>query len=146
MDNRSERSGAQLEEILNEQQQVADSKSERREERRGGGWNESSIPRSECGCTELAIFPPGPADLDAWRELLSRRPDLAPAVSAEEAEAQSQLRGSPNGVATGLDRVERLRSGGNGVVPLQAAYALVSLVASLRARCIRERAEKLLAA
>ena len=39
-------------------------------------------------------------------------------------------------------RVEQLRAAGNGVVSIQAAYAIVNLVASLRARCIRESEER----
>ncbi|MDB5445674.1 MAG: DNA-cytosine methyltransferase [Phenylobacterium sp.] len=69
---------------------------------------------------EGPLFPPGPADLDAWRALLVGRPDLEPAV-----------RRGADGLA---DRVDRLRMLGNGVVPLQAAYALRTLATRLAAR------------
>ncbi len=66
----------------------------------------------------LPLFPPGPGDLDAWREVLAYRPELEPAVCR---------------VADGVaDRVDRLRSVGNGVVPLEAAYALGVLRDALR--------------
>ena len=66
-------------------------------------------------------FPPGPADADTWRAVLERWPELAP--------AQPELRGLANGLAPRVERfrVERLRTAGNGVVPLVAARALVTL-------------------
>lgn len=67
-----------------------------------------------------ALFPPGPDDLDGWREVLAARPDLEPSVHR---------------MADGLaDRVERIRLHGNGVVPLVAAYALRTLATRLAAR------------
>ena len=66
---------------------------------------------------ELPLFPPGPGDLEAWRAVLARDPSLEPAI---------------RGVADGLaSRVDRLRLLGNGVVPLQAAYAFCTLLARL---------------
>lgn len=62
------------------------------------------------------LFPPGPDDLDGWRRYLAVRPDLEPSV----------CRGS-DGLA---NRVDRLRLLGNGVKPLQGAYAIRSLVAA----------------
>lgn len=90
-------------------------------------------------------FPPGPAALDEWRAILGIRPDLAPAISEAEAQTQSELCGLADGMGPMLDRVERLRAGGNGVVPLVAAYALIMLVASLRARCLSELQEQIAA-
>lgn len=66
---------------------------------------------------ELPAFPPGPTDIGRWREILAADPTLEPAI---------------RGMAPGLaHRVGRLRLAGNGVVPLQAAYAFVSLWACL---------------
>lgn len=65
----------------------------------------------------LPLFPPGPEELDGWREVLKQRPDLEPSVCR---------------IPNGLDnRVDRLRACGNGVVPLVAAYAYRTLKAAL---------------
>jgi DNA (cytosine-5)-methyltransferase 1 len=69
----------------------------------------------------LPLFPPGPEALAEWGRVLGTRPDLAP--------AQSSVRLVADGVAP--DRARWLRMLGNGVVPLQAAYAFVSLFAAL---------------
>lgn len=78
----------------------------------------------------LSLFPPGPADLDGWRRVLAHSPHLEPAVCR-----------MADGVAARLDlagphaaRIERLRLLGNGVVPLQAAYAIRTLCARLAAQ------------
>jgi DNA (cytosine-5)-methyltransferase 1 len=63
-------------------------------------------------------FPPGPRDLDAWRAILERRPELSP--------AQPRVRRVADGLAGGLESAvwaDRLRLLGNGVVPAQAAEA-----------------------
>lgn len=73
----------------------------------------------------LPDFPPGPGDADGWRHVLSRAPELEPA-----------FRRVADGVASRMDiaRVDRLRMLGNGVVPLEAAYALRTLITRLAAR------------
>jgi hypothetical protein len=108
------------------------------------------------------FFPPGPADRDAWAEILSSSPNLAPALSRFDVfcqhaidagyldvsmvgrsskeigtairktvaaqKAQQQIRGLTHVVARRMvGRVDALRSGGNGVVALQGAFAFISL-------------------
>lgn len=70
-----------------------------------------------------ALFPPGPAARDEWREILRERPDLAPAV-------ESEVRGMASGTSRKLDfsRADQLRSLGNLVVPIQGACALTLLL------------------
>lgn len=91
------------------------------------------------------IFPPGPSDREAWAEILSHGSDHAPAIALDDVVSlanrlQSDLKGPFNAasqprlrrMAYGLARRARaLRLLGNGVVPLQAAYAWRSLSASL---------------
>lgn len=67
----------------------------------------------------LPLFAPGPFDLEAWRGCLALDPALEPAFCRVA-----------DGLAAGLD-ANRLRLAGNGVVPLAAAYAFVSLWAAL---------------
>lgn len=67
-----------------------------------------------------SVFPPGPGDIDAWRNVLARAPQLEPAV-----------RRMADGLAS---RVDQLRMLGNGVVPLQAAYAVRTLATRLAER------------
>ena len=64
-------------------------------------------------------FPPGRNDGERWRAVLGEYPGLAPAV-------ESRLRGVADGVADRLDR-SRLALTGNGVVPLVAAHAWLTL-------------------
>lgn len=66
-----------------------------------------------------AIFPPGPTDAQGWQRVLREAPHLVPAV-----------RGMADGMAS---RVDRLRMLGNGVVPLEAAYAVRTLLPRLAA-------------
>ena len=68
------------------------------------------------------LFPPRPDELDRWREVLEIDDALAP--------AQPALRLLADGLAE--DRARWLRLYGNGVVPLQAAYAFISLWSALR--------------
>ena len=67
-----------------------------------------------------SLFPPGPADLDAWRDIPEY---LAPAV-------EPGLRVLVDGIALVVDesRADQLRCCGNGVVPLQAAVAFTELL------------------
>lgn len=67
------------------------------------------------------IFPPGPGDIEGWRAILDAAPCLEPAI-----------RRLPDGLAT--SRIDWLRLLGNGVVPLQAAYALRTLAHRLAGR------------
>ena len=62
-------------------------------------------------------FPPGPSASAEWKDILSQRPDLAPAV-------ESKVRGMADGSSRTLDRTPLFRILGNGVVPTQAHYAL----------------------
>lgn len=71
------------------------------------------------------LFAPSPGDRENWKTALERAPELEPA-----------FRRVADGLASRLDiaRVDRLRMLGNGVVPLEAAYALRTLVTRLAAR------------
>lgn len=84
-------------------------------------------------------WPPGPEDTDRWNAVLAVWPGLSPAVAPGGGAGAAQRLGAgasaqPEflGVADGLaDRVERLHSIGNGVVPAVAARAFVELAAAL---------------
>ncbi|WP_220475463.1 DNA cytosine methyltransferase [Sphingomonas cavernae] len=71
------------------------------------------------GVPVIPIFAPGPAELQAWADILDGRPDLQPAI----------LRAS-DGLA---DRVDRSRGAGNGVCSLAAALAWATLKAAFDA-------------
>jgi DNA (cytosine-5)-methyltransferase 1 len=80
------------------------------------------------GARERFPFPPGPgATGDAWAAILAERPDLAPAI-------EPGLRGVVDGPAGGVGRrwpiarADQLRVLGNGVIPLVAAVAFMTLV------------------
>lgn len=64
------------------------------------------------------LFPPGPTDVDAWVEELAGSPHLEPAV---------RRMADGLGRRVDSDRTGRLSLLGNGVVPLQAAYAIRTL-------------------
>lgn len=78
--------------------------------RHEGTGHEASIAGQSC----LPLWPPAPGDTDTWRSV----PDaLKPAIHR---------------MADGLaDRVDRIRLCGNGVVPLAAAYAFLTLSSSI---------------
>lgn len=63
------------------------------------------------------LFPPGPGDFDAWRELLAIRPEIEPAICGSFDESTDAVDGYT------ASRVDRLRALGNGVVPACAAVA-----------------------
>lgn len=93
-----------------------------------GGEQRVNAPRSTsefCGILLPPTVIPGPTD-SRWIDALDRFPELQPALSEEE--AQSHIRRGLDAVA---HRVERLRATGNGVDPLVAAYAFLSLSALL---------------
>ena len=77
----------------------------------------------------ITTFPPGPDSKD-WADIIGQYPELSPAL--EKSTFKSDVRGMANGVASGLHRVDRLRILGNGVVPLQAAYALRKLIETIK--------------
>ncbi len=69
---------------------------------------------------DLPLYPPGPGDIDGWRAVIERAPQFEPAVCR-----------MADGMASRLDRLRML---GNGVNPLQAAYALRTLATRLARR------------
>jgi len=67
----------------------------------------------------LPLFAPGPGETEAWARILDADPSLEPAICRDA-----------DGVAAG-SYADRLRLTGNGVVPLAAVYAFVSLASVL---------------
>jgi|TARA_R110000787_G_scaffold218049_3_gene326757 DNA (cytosine-5)-methyltransferase 1 len=87
------------------------------ERRRSESYSELSSEGIDFGRRPLP-WPPRPTSPE-WGQILSERPDLAP--------AQSKVRGMDDGLAGGLARADKLRILGNGVVPQQAATAFLLL-------------------
>lgn len=86
---------------------------------RGKSFKECSNERisRQTGFTDIPLFPPRPDDDEGWLRLLSTHPSLEPAVCK---------------CLNGLDPWDhQIRVLGNGVVPLQAAYAFLSLFACM---------------
>lgn len=88
----------------------------------GGDTGRRQEPDGYARLGERELFAPSPGDL-RWAGIVSRRPDLAPAI-------EPSLRVLADGLACPLDesRADQLRCSGNGVVALQAAVAVVELV------------------
>lgn len=95
----------------------------------GGNWNKSRwFEAEQIGSTtqsSIPFFPPGPASED-WPRIIELWPKLAPAS------VESKLRGLVDGIPAGMDvHIDRIRAGGNAVVPLQAAFAFITLAEKL---------------
>jgi len=86
----------------------------------GRAFGRIAAERSSRSSLDVPTFAPGPSDADAWRAVVARDAALVPAV-----------RGMADELA---GRVDRIRLGGNGVHPLEGAYALRVLAARLAAR------------
>lgn len=87
-------------------------------------------------------FPPGPADYEAWREIIREDLGLSPAtLSARNLAAtiEPAFRGMVDGLAS---RVHALRALGNGVVPLVAAVAFLALLARVGKWCLWRLADE----
>lgn len=69
----------------------------------------------------IPIFAPGPGELQAWEEVLHRRPDLQPALLRDD-----------DGMA---GRLDRSRGAGNGVCSLAAALAWAVLKPAFEVHC-----------
>lgn len=82
-------------------------------------WHEGRAAAELCGAP---LFAPGPLD-PRWAAIVANRPDLAPAV-------EPGVRMLADGMAYLVDesRAHQLRQVGHGVVPLQAAAAVVELL------------------
>ena len=91
-----------------------------RPSRTGSQPQHQSAERQPGNLSGAPTWPPRPNDLEGWRDLLSVRPEVEPAV-----------RGDAHGLAS---RVDQLRMLGNGVVPLAAAHAIRTLAHRLSRR------------
>lgn len=91
---------------------------------------EQSQLQHQHGLGEGYLFPPGPDDFGGWADVIERAPELEPAVRVV---ADELVRGI-HGTLLDRSRVDQLRLLGNGVVPLQAAYAIRTLATRLARR------------
>jgi len=135
---------------------VVNTTSKRPNRRGANGGNESAGVSGSGPGAALQPWPPGPADIDAWRRVLEIECDLAPALPSdrvgilaaarrtyrlfapgrnrrERGKASREafepaIRGVVDGLAA---RADRLRLLGNGVVEAQGAYAFITLLARL---------------
>lgn len=112
-----------------EEDQLADAEILRLQGRRGEHTGEPLLG-SDCG--EL-VFAPSPTD-PRWPDIIAANPHLAPAV-------ESGFRMLADGMAMVVDesRADQLRCTGNGVIPLQAAVALVALLRSVNLICLKNQ-------
>lgn len=104
--------------------ELADTSGEGRQGSRSGvpPWgSEPTTFRGDRDPESLPLFPPGPGAIAEWRRILAADPSLAPALVAP-------FRELADGVAQ--NRRPWLRLLGNGVSPLQAAYAFCALTVS----------------
>lgn len=106
----------------------AEPQGQQRGQHHSAGWQvKGGHPLVSGGAILPPAVIPGPTD-SRWINVLDRFPELQPALSQEEAE--SHLR---RGIDALAHRTERLRATGNGVDPVAAAYAFLSLDALLSA-------------
>lgn len=86
----------------------------------------SRATRADADGTGRFVYPPARNDVRGWAELIAADPSVEPAVCRDA-----------DGLAAGVDpslftyRADRLRSVGNGVVPLTAALAWTTLAGRL---------------
>jgi DNA (cytosine-5)-methyltransferase 1 len=79
---------------------------------------------------EIPVWPPGPADREAWERVIAVRPDLAPAIDGKlNPRFVGWLMGLPEGwiEIPGAARVDQLRALGNAVIPATAELAFRTL-------------------
>ena len=134
--------------LANGGRSMADASSGTGHEGSAGQFRSSIGPRDARQTTGFGgsrpyLFPPGPSDMEAWQAVLESHPDLAPALSVGDVKracdhfatmvesghmAQETAERIVRRMASGMAaRARALRLLGNGVVPLQAAYAWRSL-------------------
>lgn len=116
-------------EPLQRSSKLADSENDHRgrgecDEEAGTGQDGQRGRRPSGGSEELADWPPGPEDLDGWRDYIAAG-GAAPSVAG--------LRRGADGVPEELEFAkDRLRALGNAVIPLATAYAVAKLVERLK--------------
>jgi DNA (cytosine-5)-methyltransferase 1 len=69
----------------------------------------------------IPTWPPGPSQSDEWARILAERPDLSPALTKD---ALAYFCGVDDGSANRVDKVNRLKALGNGIVPAVVAEFL----------------------